>query len=195
MLKSLNLLDQLNKDGSILPGTTSKSEAQTVEEFSAGNIGMLISHSGQILTVTKRNPDLDFGIIAIPSYDGQGTPELRHHGWDVAISANSEHKEEAWKFISYMTNKENETKMSDQMLKIPSMRDVDVSYTDQYPQVKDAMDYMDKYDMVEELMEMPKSGSCWVELTKAGSQVMQGKLTPEDAISQVQAAWDKILNQ
>jgi len=195
MLTSMKLLDQLRKDGSILPGTTTKSEVQKIEEFTVGNIGMMISHTGHILTIGERSPDMDFGIVPIPTYDGTGKPELRHHGWDIGIAATSELKEEAWMFISFMLRKENLVSMSNELLKIPAMYDAEIDYLDAHPVVGDAINYMNEYDMIEELMTMPKSSACWVELTKAGSAVMQGVLTPEEALAQTQAKWDEILGQ
>lgn len=195
MVRAFELLEQLNTDGSILPGTTSKTEVQTIEEFSLGNIGMMISHNGHILTVNNRNPDFDLGIMPIPTFDGTGTPELRHHGWDIGIAASSEHKEEAWEFISFMMEKENMVRMSNELLKVPAMYDVEVDYLAEYPVVGEAIDYMNDLEMVEELMMMPRSGACWVELTKAGSAVMQGVMTPQEAVSNVQESWNKLLEQ
>ncbi len=51
----MKLLETLSKNGSILPGTTTRSEFQIIEEFAAGNVGMVISHNGHINTVTNRD--------------------------------------------------------------------------------------------------------------------------------------------
>ncbi len=59
--------------------------------------------------------------------------------------------------------------MCNEMLKVPAMYGISVNYLDKYPVVKDAIDYMNEYEMVEELMAMPKSATCWVELTKAAA--------------------------
>ena len=195
MENAMKLLETLSKNGSILPGTTTRSEFQIIEEFAAGNVGMVISHNGHINTVTNRDPNLEFGIVPLPSVDGKGTVELRHHGWDIGIAANSQHKEEAWKFISFLLNAENVEAMCNEMLKVPAMYGISVNYLDKYPVVKDAIDYMNEYEMVEELMAMPKSATCWVELTKAGSAVIQGTKTTEEALPEVQEAWNRILGQ
>ena len=195
MENAMKLLETLSKNGSILPGTTTRSEFQIIEEFAAGNVGMVISHNGHINTVTNRDPNLEFGIVPLPSVDGKGTVELRHHGWDIGIAANSQHKEEAWKFISFLLNAENVEAMCNEMLKVPAMYGTSVNYLDKYPVVKDAIDYMNEYEMVEELMAMPKSATCWVELTKAGSAVIQGTKTTEEALPEVQEAWNRILGQ
>ena len=195
MENAMKLLETLSKNGSILPGTTTRSEFQIIEEFAAGNVGMVISHNGHINTVTNRDPNLEFGIVPLPSVDGKGTVELRHHGWDIGIAANSQHKEEAWKFISFLLNAENVEAMCNEMLKVPAMYGISVNYLDKYPVVKDAIDYMNEYEMVEELMAMPKSATCWVELTKAGSAVIQGTKTTEEALPEVQEAWNRRLGQ
>ena len=142
MENAMKLLETLSKNGSILPGTTTRSEFQIIEEFAAGNVGMVISHNGHINTVTNRDPNLEFGIVPLPSVDGKGTVELRHHGWDIGIAANSQHKEEAWKFISFLLNAENVEAMCNEMLKVPAMYGISVNYLDKYPVVKDAIDYM-----------------------------------------------------
>ena len=195
MRAALNLLDQMNKDGSILPGTTTKSEVQMIEEFSVGNIGMMISNDGHLKTVSTRNPDLNFGIVPIPSVDGSTQPELRHHGWDIAISENCEHKEEAWEFISYLCSKPVMEAYCDAAMKLPAAYGVNVDYLNQYPVAQDALNIMNEYNMVEELMVMPKASACWVDLTKAGSAVLQGAKTVDEALTETQALWDEKLGQ
>ncbi len=195
MRASMELISQFNTEGSLLPGTTSKGETTMVEEFSIGNTAMMITHSGQILVVNDRNPDLDLGIVAIPSIDGTTDPELRHHGWDVGISSGSEHKEEAWRFISFMINEENMADMCNQMQKLPAMYSVELDYVDEYPAVADTLAETNKYEMVEELMMMPESGTCWTALTQAGVAVISGTKSVDEALADAQAAWDEALGQ
>ena len=66
VLQTLQLINDLHNDGSVIPGTTSKPEVQMVEEFSNGNIGMMIENTAHIGTLANRNPDLDYGLIPIP---------------------------------------------------------------------------------------------------------------------------------
>ena len=44
-------------------------------------------------------------------------------------------------------------------------------------------------------MVMPKASACWVDLTKAGSAVLQGAKTVDEALSETQALWDEKLGQ
>ncbi|WP_010168057.1 ABC transporter substrate-binding protein [Candidatus Epulonipiscium viviparus] len=195
MYQVFSLLQQLLDDGSLLPGTTSRSEFQNMELFSVGNVGMMISPDLHMMTITDRNPDLDFGLMPLPTFDGTGQPELRHHGWDIAISSTSEHKEEAWKFISFLTSKENNEKLCDALLKMPSRYDSEITWTDQFPQDLITLDSLNNLNMVEELMLMPNSSACWVALTKAGAAVIQGSMSVEEALASVQTTWNATLNQ
>lgn len=195
MVKTLDFIQKLNAEGAILPGSTSKSEMASYEEFTNGNIGMMIAHTGMIMTMKNRNPNFDFGVIKIPTFDGTGNGDLRHHGWDIAMSADSKHKDEAWKYISFLLQKQNMIDGSNSLLKIPSMYDAPVNYAGNMPLIVDAIRDMNNSTMVEELMTMPKSAACWTALTKAGSQIIQGKMTSSQAIEKVQSQWDEILNQ
>ncbi len=195
MLQAMQVLATMQADGSFLPGTTSKTEIQVVEEFAQGNIGMMFEHDGHIVSVEDRNPDLNYGIIPIPTMDGTGEPELRHHGWDIGMSVNSEHKEEAWTFISYITAEENLMAAADGFQKVPAIKGAVPGYAESNEKVVEAIEYMGEYAMVEELMLMPQSSACWTELTKAGAAVIQGTKTPEEALADCQASWDELLGQ
>ncbi len=195
MLQAMQVLATMQADGSFLPGTTSKTEVQVVEEFAQGNIGMMFEHDGHIFSVNERNPDLNYGIIPIPTMDGTGEPELRHHGWDIGISANSEYKDEAWEFVSYITNEENLMAAANGFQKIPAIKGAVPEFAQDNEMVVEAIEYMGEYAMVEELMLMPQSSACWTELTKAGAAVIQGTKTPEQALADCQASWDEILGQ
>ncbi len=195
MLQAMELLATMQAEGSFLPGTTSKTEIQVVEEFAQGNIGMMFEHDGHIISVESRNPELNYGIIPIPSFDGSGTPELRHHGWDIGVSANSKNKEAAWKFISYISREDVLMEAANGFQKVPAINGAVPDYAQANPKVVEAIGYMADYAMVEELMLMPQSSACWTELTKAGAAVIQGTKTPQEALTDCQAAWDELLEQ
>ena len=87
MKAAMDLIYDLSRAGAIVPGETVKNDAMMVEEFSLGNIAMMIQNDAHIATLAVKNPDLNYGIIPIPSIDGKGKPELRHHGWDMGLTA------------------------------------------------------------------------------------------------------------
>jgi len=194
MVAALNLIKELSQNKSIVPGETVKNDAMMVEEFSLGNIGMMIQNDAHVATLAAKNKDLNYGIIPIPTIDGSGKPELRHHGWDMGMTAKGKNKEAAWKFVSFLHRKENMIKAGKEMKKTPSMYGVEPDATAS-EQEKMALLYLSEYQMVEELMEMPSAGACWTALTKAGVQVLTGVKTTEEALAECQQEWDRILRQ
>ncbi|HAF61215.1 MAG TPA: hypothetical protein DCK95_02690 [Anaerolineaceae bacterium] len=194
MIAAMKLLSDLSAAGSIVPGENVKNDAMMVEEFSLGNVGMMIQSDAHVASLAVSNPDLNYGVIPIPSPDGNGKPELRHHGWDLAMTAKGKNKEAAWKFISFLLQRDNMERAGIEMHKTPSMFGIAVADGASEPE-KMVREYMSTYNMVEELMSMPKAGACWEQLTKAGVYVLKGEKTPEQALADTQTEWNSILEQ
>ena len=194
MRAAFTLLKTMSENGSIAPGATTKTEPMVYEEFSLGNVGMMISNDAHVETLSFANPDLDYGIIPIPTIDGMGQPELRHHGWNLGMPARGADKEAAWTFISFLLRRDNMVRAGLEMKKTPSMYGIDPP-----PGSSEAVvvvrSYFQTYEMVEELMNMPSAGACWTELTRAAMQVVDGSKTVDEALNECQAAWDRILGQ
>ncbi len=191
----LQALADMQSAGALTPGTASNSEMMALEEFKAGTAAMMVQSDAHIISLDTGNPDLNYGIITLPTISEGDEPSLRHHGWDIAISSTSEHKEEAWAFISYLTSEEVQVDLCASLSKIPAYIGADVSYAEEYPNVLLAMEMMEEYEMVEELALMPSSSVCWTALTDAAYAATFGTKTVEQAISDCQAAWDSTLGQ
>jgi len=194
MIAAMNLLKTLSENGSIVPGENVKNDAMMVEEFSLGNIGMMIQNDAHVATIAAKNPDLNYGVIPIPTINGTGKPDLRHHGWDLGMTVKGKNKEEAWEFISFLLEKENMERAGLEMKKTPSMYGLEVSDEASEQEIL-IREYLNDYEMVEELMAMPSSSACWTELTKAGINVLKGNLSVEEALAECQKEWDNILQQ
>ncbi len=194
MKAAMELISELSQDGSIVPGETVKNGAMMIEEFSLGNIAMMIQNDAHVATLAVKNPDLNYGIIPIPTIDGSGSPELRHHGWDLGLTSKGKNKDAAWKFISFLLRKDNMVRAGIEMKKTPSMYGLTPPANASEPE-KLALQYLSEYNLVEELMKMPSAGACWSELTKAGVKVLSGFSTTEDALAECQKEWDRILGQ
>lgn len=194
MTQAFNLVQELRDQGSIVPGENVKDEPMMIEEFSLGNVGMMIQSDAHIVSLSEKNPDLNYGVIPIPTPDGTGAPDLRHHGWDIGLSAKSENKEAAWKFISFLLRRDNMEKAGIQMVKTPSMYGIEPA-ADIPQQAADAKRYLSEYEMVEELMMMPSASACWTELTQAAITVLNGSKSVDEALADCQAQWDSILGQ
>ena len=112
VVSALKFIESMYKEGLISPGSFAKKEQDKVEEFVNGRIGMMVDTLAHINMIRERNPDLNFTISDFPAVDGYtGSRGLPYAAWGIGISENSEHKEEAWKLVSYLMSPEVNSKL------------------------------------------------------------------------------------
>ena len=73
---------------------------------------MMVDLLAHINLIRERNPNLNFGISAVPAVDGYtGKRGMPYASWGIGISEGSEHKEEAWKLVEYLMSPEVNSKL------------------------------------------------------------------------------------
>ncbi|MDR2102458.1 MAG: extracellular solute-binding protein, partial [Treponema sp.] len=106
VIETLGFIDRFHREGILSPGSFSKTEAQKREEFLAGKIGMMIGSLRDIDLFRERLGEDNFGITAIPGPDGYiGKPVFGLSSWYAGISRRSSHKDEAWRFLAFLTER------------------------------------------------------------------------------------------
>ncbi|QYR20313.1 extracellular solute-binding protein [Paenibacillus sp. sptzw28] len=97
-------LRQMDKDGSMLPGVESLDIDPLRAQFAQGKIGMYINHSGEPGVYKDQFPTkVNWAAATVPTLDGTIKGALQVVGGSyIGISADSEHKEAAWKFMEYV---------------------------------------------------------------------------------------------
>ncbi|GIO83276.1 bicyclomycin resistance protein [Paenibacillus faecis] len=100
----LQALHQIRADGSMLPGSESLDIDPLRAQFAQGKIGMYFNHSVEPSVYKTQFPtDINWAVAMPPTIDGkQNGADQVIAGSYLAMSKNSEHKEEAWKFIEWM---------------------------------------------------------------------------------------------
>ncbi len=112
VISALKFIESMYKEGLISPGSFAKQEQDKVEEFVNGRIGMMVDTLAHINMIRERNPELNFTISDFPAVDGyDGARGLPYAAWGIGISESSEHKEEAWKLVSYLMSPEVNSKL------------------------------------------------------------------------------------
>lgn len=116
-----------------------KHGAATVEmppdAFETGKLGMAVLGSWRVKDF-ERNGDFilgrDFGVAPLPKGRYQAAP---NGGWALGISAESDHPEEAWRFIKYVTGYEGMKKYVTITGDLPARSSVakDIPELNQYP--------------------------------------------------------------
>jgi len=76
--------------------------AAQVQAFINGGQAFYVSGSWTIGQVKSGNPDMSFGIIPVPGFNGPhgGTAK---NGWSYAVSKSSKNKQAAYEFLKYIT--------------------------------------------------------------------------------------------
>ncbi|MFD2412220.1 ABC transporter substrate-binding protein [Paenibacillus rhizoplanae] len=105
MYKDIALaLRQMNEDGSMLPGVESLDIDPLRAQFAQGKIGMYINHSAEPGVYKDQFPTTaNWAAVAVPTTDGtiKGASQIIGGSY-IGISADSTHKEAAWKFMEYV---------------------------------------------------------------------------------------------
>ncbi len=77
--------------------------------FANGKLAMYFGFSWDVFEIKNMNPDLEFGIVEAPQLSGSNLSWASF--WVEGINNKSEHKEEAWEFLKYLSSKETLTKL------------------------------------------------------------------------------------
>ncbi|WP_223592435.1 ABC transporter substrate-binding protein [Neobacillus bataviensis] len=89
--------------------------------FATEQAAMLPMGSWEIQQIRSLNPDLDFGFFPIPSATGGNPTVTRWVDGSYALNAKSKHKEEAKKFLEFMTTKEFGNKFANEFKMISAV--------------------------------------------------------------------------
>ena len=83
--------------------------------FVTGSTAMLFREAWVIGEVREKAPDLQFGVVPIPSWTAGSQRKAIVQPWPIYVNSQSENQEAAWDFLQFLTNVENAfllTKMS-----------------------------------------------------------------------------------
>ena len=84
--------------------------ANSVQAFAQNQVAMIIVPSWQILTIKQMNPDIKLKSVALPVLPG-GNPLSLATYWVEGVSRYSQNQQEAWKFLRFLVEKDNLTKL------------------------------------------------------------------------------------
>ncbi|QQG44743.1 MAG: extracellular solute-binding protein [Candidatus Roizmanbacteria bacterium] len=84
--------------------------------FIQEKVAMVIVPSWEILTINIANPDLKFRVVGVPQIPGAKPVSLASY-WVEGVSRYSRNQVEAWKFLRFLVEKDNLTKLYTQQSK------------------------------------------------------------------------------
>jgi multiple sugar transport system substrate-binding protein len=189
---ALDYIKSLNDAGVISPGTLAKKEQDKVEEFVNGRVGMMIDSLAHINLIRKRNPDLHFGISAVPAVAGYDGPRgLPYASWGIGVSANSKHKAEAFKLVSYLMSTEVNAKLVSLANAFPGNVNAKPDFVASDKLFGTAFDIFQKGHLANEFVGLPVAEELMRQLDVEVQSMLEGKETSAEAAAKAQAEWKK----
>lgn len=79
----------------------------SIDAFYQGKVATMINYSHHIDTIKNKSPYLNFDIAAVPQIKDREFDITYANYWAQAVSKNSKHSEEAWKFLVFLTQSNN----------------------------------------------------------------------------------------
>ena len=89
----------------------------SIAAFVQEKVAMIFVPSWQIITIKEASPDLDIKAVPVPKVPGGREVTIATY-WVEGVSKYSKHQLEAWKFLKYLSEKENMTKLYTQQARL-----------------------------------------------------------------------------
>jgi ABC-type glycerol-3-phosphate transport system substrate-binding protein len=96
----------------------------SIDAFSEGTLAMMLNYSYHIPTIRKKGPFINFSVAPMPQPKDRTQRVDYANYWGFAVSKQSKHKDLSWKFISFITERENAQKYMRKSGRPPARRDL-----------------------------------------------------------------------
>jgi multiple sugar transport system substrate-binding protein len=187
---TLEYIHQLNKDGVISPGIFAKKEQDKVEEFVNGRVGMMVDSLAHVNLIRERNPNLKFGISALPAVDGYtGKRGMPYASWGIGISDKSEHKAEAWKLVEFLMSAEVNGKLVSIANAFPGNVGAKPDFVASDPIFADAFKIFQSGYPANEFVGLPVAEDLMRDMNVEVQKMFDGGQTAKEAAANAQKAW------
>lgn len=116
-IEGLQFYSDLRNKYHLAPSDAQKGSLSNSQLFKHGDIAMQISGRWSV-PFFRKNLDFDWDIVPFPSSKRGSVVDVDASGW--AVSSESKHKEQAWRFVEFMASEESVKKMTSSGLIIPA---------------------------------------------------------------------------
>jgi multiple sugar transport system substrate-binding protein len=184
----LTFLNQLKP--SLYPSPFHLSEADLLAAFSEGKVGMMIGSIADVRDLKEKMKG-NFGITTIPgatSYERK--PVFPLSAWYVGINKQTEHPEEARKFIDFLKEKAGTISAAAYAVPGNGRRNPELSKNDPY--YAKAFDMYEAGEIVKELYGSPKAAELNAIILDEVKRMFDGMQSPEEAAEAIQFRWENL---
>ena len=187
---TLDYIKSLQDAGVISPGIFAKKEQDKVEEFVNGRVGMMIDSLAHINLIRQRNPNLNFGISALPAVDGYtGKRGLPYASWGIGISNSSQHKAEAWKLVEYLMSPDVNGRLVSIANAFPGNVNAKPDFTKSDPLFAEAFKIFQSGKLANEFVGLPVAEDLMRQMTVEVQKMFDGKQSAKEVAANTQTQW------
>ena len=191
VISALEFIQTMYDAGVISPGTFAKKEQDKVEEFVNGRVAMMVSSLAHINLIRERNPDLNFTISDFPAVDGyDGRRGLPYASWGIGVSANSEHKEEAFKLVAYLMSTEVNSRLVSIANAFPGNVNAQPDFVTTDELFGKAFEIFQAGYLANEFVGLPVAEELMRMFDEEIQLMLDGKQTAVEAAAKAQAKWE-----
>jgi raffinose/stachyose/melibiose transport system substrate-binding protein len=184
-------LKEMQEEGLLNEDVLTAQIQQRTALMAQGKIGFIFGGGSLGPAVEKLNPEVKVGVIPMPViHEGDEPSWIGGERFTVAMAENSEHKEEAKKFIEFLAQPDV-VKMIAEGTSLPAgLKDVEADnyfaeYYKQFENVK-VQPYFDRVYL---------PGGMWDVMGATGQELLADKMTPEEVSEKMAEEYTRLLEQ
>lgn len=175
----------------VADGAFTLQETDKMNQFTNGQVGMMIDSLAHITTIEQSNPKLKFHISPLPTTDGfSGKSGLNYASWGIGVSSKSKHQTEAWKFIQYLMSTKINSQMSTLANGFPGNTQSTPDLSKASPAYKKAFRSTVAGTPENEFVGLPKANQLMRDFDEEFQKTLSGKETVDVMLKNTQTKWN-----
>jgi ABC-type glycerol-3-phosphate transport system substrate-binding protein len=183
-------VERINKDNISVPGVLSNGEREKRANFASGNIGMMFEGPWGIAIQKQLNPELNYKIAPLPTGVTDGTMV---RGSLNTITSQSENKDAAWTFLSWISGPEGIEMWSKGTGGFPARTDVSSQDWFKEQELFQAfVTQMARPNAQSPFLVMPNAVQMNKIMTTEIQNIVQGTKTAQQGLDDAAAQWNEI---
>ena len=187
---AVDFIGGLWDDGAIASGSFTMKEQDKVEEFTNGRVGMMIDSLAHINLIRETNPDLKFSISALPADDGyDGERGIPYASWGIGVAENSEHKDAAFKLVSFLMSEDINSELSTMAKAFPGNSQSVPDFVADDELFKKAFEIYQAGYPANEFTGLPVAEELMRQLGEQLQAAFDGQQSIDDALKKAQEEW------
>ncbi len=184
-------VERINKDNISVPGVLSNGEREKRANFATGNVAMMFEGPWGIAIQKQLNPELNYKIAPLPTGVTDGTMV---RGSLNTITTQSENKDAAWTFLSWISGPEGIEMWSKGTGGFPARTDVaNQDWFKEQEMFQAFVTQMARDNAQSPFLVMPNAVQMNKIMTTEIQNVVSGSKTAQEGLDDAAAQWNEIL--